>query len=96
NAERLGLSSRSSFRTGHWLEGITEKFDAIISNPPYIPSREIPELMPEVREHDPLLALDGGKDGLDVYRFLAPQMRDYLRSNGFVIFEVGAGQAEDV
>ena len=96
NAERLGLSSRTTFQTGNWLDTVTGTFDAIISNPPYIPTAEVPALMPEVREHDPMRALDGGKDGLDPYRFLIPQLRAFLKPNGFVIFELGSGQADDV
>ncbi len=96
NAEHLGLAPRVAFQQGNWLEGISEKFDAIISNPPYIPAGEIPVLMPEVREHDPLLALDGGDDGLNVYRHLIPQLGQFLKPQGFVIFEVGMGQANGV
>lgn len=96
NAERLGLASRAVFRTGNWLEGVTEKFDAILSNPPYIPAADIEGLMPEVRNHDPLLALDGGYDGLDVYRLLAPQIQQFLKPDGLVVFELGMGQADAV
>lgn len=96
NAKNLGLSSRATFKAGNWLEGITDKFDVIISNPPYIPAGDIPSLMPEVRDHDPLRALDGGKDGLEIYRLLASQLPHFLKPEGFVIFEVGMGQADDV
>lgn len=96
NAVGLNLANRTEFRTGNWLEGIAEKFDAIVSNPPYIPAAAIPGLMPEVREHDPMLALDGGVDGLAAYRLLAPQLPRFLKPDGFVAFEVGAGQAQDV
>lgn len=96
NAADLGLGARAEFRVGHWLEGLTEKFDIIVSNPPYIPSTEIPTLMREVREHDPRRALDGGEDGLVPYRFLIPQLADFLNPNGIVAFEVGYGQAQQV
>jgi len=96
NAEKLGLTPRADFRIGDWLDDITEKFDAIIANPPYIPSPDIAGLMPEVREHDPLRALDGGKDGLDIYRHLIPHIPHFLKSGGFTLFEVGIGQADDV
>jgi release factor glutamine methyltransferase len=96
NAERLGLSSRATFRVNNWLEGITDCFDIILSNPPYIAHDEIVALMPEVREHDPMVALDGGKDGLDIYRHLIPQLPRHLNPNGFVVFEVGQGQAKSV
>jgi release factor glutamine methyltransferase len=93
NAERLGLAGRAEFRVGDWLEGIDETFDIVVSNPPYIVSGDIPALMPDVREHDPLAALDGGTDGLDVYRHLIPRLPKFLNPNGFAVFEVGQGQA---
>ena len=96
NALNLGLSARAHFREGNWLQGITETFDAILSNPPYIPSAVIPTLMSDVCHYDPMLALDGGADGLDVYRLLIPQMPRLLKPDGFVIFEVGIGQTDDV
>ncbi len=96
NAERLGLADRAAFRVNYWLEGLGETFDVIISNPPYVASGDIPNLMPEVRNFDPHEALDGGADGLDVYRFLIPQLPLFLNPNGFAIFEVGQGQAEAV
>jgi release factor glutamine methyltransferase len=96
NAERLGLASRAAFKAGNWLDGVHEPFDAIISNPPYIPSGDIAALMPEVRAHDPLPALDGGKDGLDIYRALIPRLPQFLKPEGFAIFETGQGQADAV
>lgn len=96
NAATLGLASRAAFRLGNWLEGVTERFDVIVSNPPYIPSAEIGGLMPEVRLFDPLAALDGGADGLDPYRLLAPLLPSVLVPGGWVFFEVGQGQAQDV
>ncbi|MDE1900189.1 MAG: peptide chain release factor N(5)-glutamine methyltransferase [Alphaproteobacteria bacterium] len=96
NAAGLGLDTRAAFRTGNWFDGITGKFDIIISNPPYIPAADIETLMPEVRDHDPRAALDGGADGLEPYRFLIPQLPAFLNANGFVIFEVGIDQAQDV
>ena len=96
NAERLGLSGRAAFQVGNWLDGITGTFDLIISNPPYIAASDIPKLMPEVREYDPLAALDGGADGLDIYRHLIPQLSRFLNPDGFVVFEIGQGQAAAV
>jgi release factor glutamine methyltransferase len=97
NAANLGLQSRALFRMSKWLDNIVEeRFDAIISNPPYIASRDIPTLMPEVRNYDPLVALDGGEDGLAAYRVLIPQLRERLKPGGFAIFEVGQGQAANV
>ncbi|MDD4616431.1 MAG: peptide chain release factor N(5)-glutamine methyltransferase [Alphaproteobacteria bacterium] len=96
NAAALNLNSRAKFRTGNWVKGVKEKFDVIVSNPPYIASSEIPGLMREVREFDPLLALDGGEDGLDAYRALIPHVADLLSPKGLVAFEVGQGQATSV
>ncbi|MDP9128253.1 MAG: peptide chain release factor N(5)-glutamine methyltransferase [Pseudomonadota bacterium] len=96
NAEALRLGDRAIFRISNWMDNIDSKFDVIISNPPYIPSKNIPTLMPEVRNYDPLAALDGGEDGLAVYRLIVPQVRGRLNAGGFVVFEVGEGQAESV
>ena len=96
NAEHLGLSSRATFKTGNWADGIDEKFDIVISNPPYIAHAEIAKLMPEVREHDPHLALDGGDDGLSVYRLLIPQLPRLLKPQGLAVFEIGEGQDAEV
>ncbi len=96
NAKALNLGSRASFRAGDWLNGLTEKFDLIVSNPPYIPSADIPTLMQEVCQYDPLLALDGGEDGLAPYHLLIPQLANFLNPQGHVAFEVGQGQAQQV
>lgn len=96
NAVALGLDARSSFIAGNWLDDIAEKADVIISNPPYIPSADIPGLMPEVRNHDPRLALDGGDEGLAPYRLLIPMLGRRLSATGLVVFEVGQGQASAV
>lgn len=96
NAKRLDLETRAHFRTGNWLEGVTEKFDLIVSNPPYIPTADIATLQPEVRLFDPLVALEGGEDGLTPYRHLIPLLRDRLNPDGWVVFEVGLHQAEAV
>jgi len=71
-------------------------YDMICSNPPYIPREDCEALDPEVRYFDPMLALDGGEDGLDFYRALADRTGDSLKSGGFVVLELGIGQAEDV
>jgi release factor glutamine methyltransferase len=72
------------------------QFDLVISNPPYIPSGEIEVLQPEVRDFDPRSALDGGLDGLEIYRKLVPQAASFLKCGGWLLVEVGAGQADDV
>jgi release factor glutamine methyltransferase len=71
-------------------------FDLIVSNPPYIPTADIDTLQPEVREFDPLIALDGGVDGLDFYRALIPAALCFLNPHGWLLVEVGVGQAADV
>lgn len=84
-----------------WIEsdlfsGVSGKFDMIFSNPPYIPSAVIETLQPEVREHDPRLALDGKEDGLYFYRRITEESRNYLQPGGWLIFEIGAEQGEAV
>lgn len=96
NAARNGVAERAAFRQGNWTAGIDERFDLILSNPPYIGSAEIAGLDPNVRVHDPLLALDGGPDGLTAYRALAAALPDHLHPRGLVILEIGAGQEEAV
>ncbi|WP_186420326.1 peptide chain release factor N(5)-glutamine methyltransferase [Bosea sp. CS1GBMeth4] len=92
NAARNGVAARAAFRRGNWAAGIEERFDLVLSNPPYIASGEIAELDRTVRENDPLLALDGGPDGLDAYRALAAALPDLLEPGGLAILEIGAGQ----
>jgi release factor glutamine methyltransferase len=96
NAARNGVAERGAFRQGDWAAGIDESFDLILSNPPYIGSAEIADLDRNVREHDPLLALDGGPDGLDAYRALAAAIPSHLKPEGIAILEIGAGQEEAV
>ncbi|WP_281018181.1 peptide chain release factor N(5)-glutamine methyltransferase [Minwuia sp. IMCC3077] len=92
NAAALGLQDRAAFQQGEWLSGVTGHFDLIISNPPYIPSDDIHGLAPEVRDHEPRLALDGGRDGLDPYRILLPRLAGHLKAEGTAILEHGQGQ----
>ena len=96
NLEALGLAARAEIRVGDWAKEIAGGFDLIVANPPYIPSGEIAGLAREVRDHDPRLALDGGADGLDAYRALAPEIARLLAPAGRFFFEVGAGQAAAV
>ena len=96
NARRLGLGQRARFAVGNWGTGLTERFNLVISNPPYIPEGEIENLAPEVVRFDPVAALAGGTDGLDAYRAIIAQLSNLLESKGKVIFEVGAGQSGDV
>lgn len=78
------------------FDNITETFDVIMANPPYIPTGEILSLMPEVRDFEPESALDGGADGLDFYRKIAGQVKDYLNPGGYVYMEIGYDQGEAV
>lgn len=94
NARSLGLEAE--FIRSDLFERITGKFEIIVSNPPYIPSGEIPGLMEEVREHDPLMALDGGEDGLFFYKEIVAQAGDYLHPGGMLFFEIGCSQGEAV
>lgn len=96
NAALNGMAERATFRQGDWTEGLAGRFDVILSNPPYIPSAEIATLSVEVREHDPLLALDGGSDGLKPYRIFARTLPALLAPGGIIVFEIGAGQGTDV
>lgn len=96
NAARLGLETRATLQTGNWFDALEDRFDLILSNPPYISSKEIEALQPEVRLFDPLAALDGGADGLASYRKIIPQLFSHLNHPGLILFEVGAGQAPQV
>jgi len=94
NAANLGLAGRAALMRGDWTAGLDDsQFDLVVSNPPYIPTGEIVTLAPEVRDHEPRLALDGGLDGLDAYRELAPQILRVLAPSGRFAVEIGPGQA---
>ena len=98
NATTSGVSDRVEFRCGDGFTTLNgaDKFDLIVSNPPYIASDEIATLETEVREHDPRSALDGGADGLDFYRQLATQAGAFLKPAGKLIIEFGEGQSEAI
>ncbi|MEM8920591.1 MAG: peptide chain release factor N(5)-glutamine methyltransferase, partial [Pseudomonadota bacterium] len=96
NASRLGAAPRMDFVCSHWFEDIEGRADLIVSNPPYIRDEDIGDLDPEVRGFDPELALKGGADGLAPYSFLAAGALEHLVPGGWLIVEVGAGQAADV
>jgi release factor glutamine methyltransferase len=99
NARHCGLDQRVKFvHSDLWsaFEMDSIKWDVIVSNPPYIPTEEIPTLEPEVRDHDPLLALDGGDDGLDFYYKIASESGAWLHSGGFICLECGKDQASSI
>ena len=96
NAARNGLAEQVTFLKGDLAELPEGRYDLVVSNPPYIAADEWDDLMPEVREHEPRLALYGGEDGLDAYRHLARQARQVLNPGGWLLVEVGATQAEEV
>ena len=96
NARNLGLAGRAAFVACDYLSALSGSFDLIVSNPPYIRSAEINDLASEVRDHDPLGALDGGSDGLDAYRALVPQAVRLLAPGGGLALEVGHDQGADV
>ena len=98
NAERHQVHECIIFHEADGREELPSetRFDLIVSNPPYIPTAEIPKLQPEVHKYDPHLALDGGSDGLDFYRALSTHALERLRPAGRMMLEIGDGQAESV
>jgi release factor glutamine methyltransferase len=96
NAARLELGPRVRLARGDWLAGEDGPFDLIVSNPPYIETGVLASLDPEVRSIDPVLALDGGRDGLVAYRALIPQALAVLRPGGALIVETGFDQGQSV
>ncbi len=96
NAEALGLAQRCQWLQGDWRDAPIRPFRRILANPPYIASGEIDGLEPEVARFEPRLALDGGDDGLEAYRAIAPLLAQRLADDGLVLLEVGAGQAQAV
>ena len=97
NAANLDLAGRVALMRGDWTSGLgDESFDLVVSNPPYIATHVIDTLEPEVRDHEPRLALDGGVDGLDHYRLLAPEILRVLKPGGMFAVEIGFDQSADV
>jgi release factor glutamine methyltransferase len=96
NAAALDLGDRARFVRGNWGDGLSGQWDVVLANPPYVASRELDGLMPEVARYEPRLALDGGADGLTAYRALAPEIARLLAPAGIAAIEVGAGQAPAV
>ena len=98
NADYIKLIKSDMFSSSECEQYKNEdnRFDVIVSNPPYIPTKDIDELSEEVRLHDPVLALDGDKDGLKFYKAITKQSVNYLKENGYLCYEIGYNQAEDV
>ena len=96
NLSRCDLAPRGQVRQGSWEAGLPGLFDLVVSNPPYIETAALAGLDPEVRLYDPMLALDGGPDGLTAYRDICALLPGLVAPGGFAIFEVGQGQAEAV
>jgi release factor glutamine methyltransferase len=96
NAARAGLSKRATFIACDYASDLCGPFDLIVSNPPYIRSADIDGLAREVRNHDPLAALDGGADGLDAYRALIPQAAGLLAPRAALVVEAGEGQSAEI
>ncbi len=96
NARGNGLAGRAAFLCGDWAAAVNQKFDLVLSNPPYIELGEIAALMPEVAAYEPRAALDGGADGLAAYRTIVADLRRLLAPGGAAILELGQGQAAPV
>jgi release factor glutamine methyltransferase len=96
NAAHYHVLNRLAFVHGNWFDDVDGMFDLIVSNPPYIPYGHIGGLAPDVRNFDPLKALDGGPDGLEAYRRIASGAACHIVPHGHIAVEVGAGQADDV
>ncbi len=96
NAARAGLAERATFMVCDYATGLSGPFDLIVSNPPYIRSADIGGLAVEVRDHDPIAALDGGTDGFDAYRTLIPQAAGLLAPGGALVVEAGEGQSPEI
>lgn len=94
NADRLGLADRARFERRDWAQGIADRFDLILANPPYVATGDA--LPAEVRDHEPAAALFAGADGLDAYRVMIPQFPALLAPSGIAVIEIGATQADAV
>jgi release factor glutamine methyltransferase len=96
NAEINNVERRANFLESHWFKELQDRFDLIVSNPPYIADKVYNTLDQNVRDYDPKVALVGGEAGLDCYRIIIKDAPNYLNRDGIIIFEIGYDQAEDV
>ncbi len=95
NCSRHGVEGRVELLMGDLLEPLSRPVDVIVANLPYVKDADIPQLMPEIRDFEPVAALAGGADGLDKVRLLLAQAKDHLLPRGAVMLEIGLGQAEE-
>jgi len=95
NARALSLDRRADFQNSNWLSGVSGRFDVVFANPPYISTKELPDLPADVR-YEPIGALDGGTDGLNAYREIAAGLPNLLAPGAMLFLEIGQGQAEAV
>ncbi len=97
NAKKHKMSNRIEFVQGDWLTGFEDEFfDLIVSNPPYIPDSDIEKLSKEVKNHDPILALSGGNDGLNCYKIIFSQLKNKLNGENRAFLEIGFGQVNSI
>jgi len=96
NAARHGAAGRAAFRVADWTDGIAERFDLVVCNPPYVPAAAVAGLDPEVRDWEPHVALTPGPRGLESYERVAAGLAGVLAPAGRALFEIGAGQAAAV
>lgn len=96
NAVANGVAARAAFVCGDWAQALSARFDLVVSNPPYIRETDLAGLAPEVAEHDPMLALDGGPDGLEAYRSILGALPRLLAPRGAAVLEIGFDQSDDL
>mgnify|MGYP001591124156 FL=1 len=96
NCSNLNLEKQATFLVSNWLSKVSDSYDLIISNPPYIRSKDIDTLSGSVKNYDPLVSLDGGEDGLKCNRQIAEDINRVIGKNGRVVLEIGYNQADDV
>ncbi|WP_343035670.1 peptide chain release factor N(5)-glutamine methyltransferase [Sulfitobacter maritimus] len=96
NAVQHGIADRTDISQSDWFSTVTGRFDLIVSNPPYLAAQEMADVAPELRQHEPEMALTDGQDGLSVYRIIAEQAQGYLTPNGRVLVEIGWQQGAAV
>ena len=96
NSNRLNLEKRVRFIVSNWANSLNANFNLIISNPPYIKSSAIQYLQKEVKDHDPLIALDGGNDGLNSYKLILKNIDNYMTSKSFLLFEIEGNRSDEL